>query len=91
MDYDMAAVGVGAAFLYAVAHRDGFMPYERSALAFIWAAPWFSRPAAELLTVPLGPIASVMLLAITLRRARNLFGDHGIAMPPLTCSVCPVT
>ena len=91
MDYDMAAVGVGAAFLYVVAHRDGFMPYERSALAFIWAAPWFSRPAAELLTVPLGPIASVMLLAITLRRAGNLLGDHGIAMPPLTCSVCPVT
>lgn len=91
MDYDMASVGVGAAFLYVAARRDGFLPYERFALAFIWAAPWFSRPAAELLTLPLGPIAMVMLLALTLRRARVSSPDQGIAIPPLTCKVCPVT
>lgn len=91
MDYDMASVGVGAAFLYVAAHRGGFLPYERSALAFIWAAPWFSRQAAELLALPLGPIAVVMLLAMTLRRARAMSADQGIAIPPFTCRVCPVT
>jgi hypothetical protein len=69
MDYDMASVGVGAAFFYAFVRGGEYLPYERSALAFIWAAPWFSRPAAEVLTLPLGPIATLLLLALVVRRA----------------------
>lgn len=83
MDYDMASVGVGAAFLYVAAQRDGFLPYERSALAFIWAAPWFSRLAAEMLTIPLGPIAMIMLLAFTMRRARATLPSQRIAPAPI--------
>jgi hypothetical protein len=86
MDYDMATVGLGAAFLYAEARRTSFARFERSILAFIWIAPWFSRPAAQFLAIPLGPIAMALLGAMLLRRARQ-----GIAIPPLTCSVCPVT
>jgi hypothetical protein len=69
MDYDMASVGVGAVFFYAFVRDAEPLPYERSALAFIWAAPWFSRPAAEFLALPLGPIATVLLLALVVRRA----------------------
>ena len=82
LDYDMAVVGIGAAFLYAHARETEFLPYERSALAFIWIAPWFSRPAAEYGLLPLGPIAMSLLAWFVWRRARQ-----GIAMPPLTCSV----
>ncbi|MEA3057410.1 MAG: hypothetical protein QOF34_225 [Sphingomonadales bacterium] len=86
IDYDMAVVGLGAVFLYAEARRSAFAPYERSALAIIWIAPWFSRPAAQYLTIPLGPLAMLLLAWLTVRRMRQ-----GIAIPPLTCSVCPVT
>ena len=91
MDYDMATVGVGAAFLFVAGNRDGFLSYERSALALIWVAPWFSRPVAEFLTIPLGPIATILLLALTWRRAKTTSQLQGIAIPPFTCSVCPVT
>ncbi|MCA1653366.1 MAG: DUF2029 domain-containing protein [Sphingomonadales bacterium] len=69
LDYDVAIVGVGAAFLYAAAARSRFLGYERTALAFIWVAPWLARPAAQYLTLPLGPLAMFVLAALALRRA----------------------
>ena len=86
LDYDMAIIGLGGAFLYAEARERGFAPYERSALALIWIAPWISRPAAQFALLPLGPIAILLLMVLAWRRA-----PQGIAIPPLTCSVCPVT
>jgi alpha-1,2-mannosyltransferase len=86
LDYDLAVVGVGAAFLYAEARTTRFLDWERSALAFIWVAPWITRPAAEYAVLPLGPMAILVLAWLAWRRTRQ-----GIAMPPLTCSVCPVT
>ena len=85
VDYDMAVVGIGAAFFYAGV-REGFLPYERSVLAFIWIEPWISRPAAQYALLPLGPIATLLLIGIAWRRVRQ-----GIAIPPLTCNVWPVT
>ena len=69
MDYDMALVGLGALFLYAHGVRNGFLPYERSVFAFAWLAPWFSRPAAEFLLLPLGPPTTLLLTWLVLRRA----------------------
>jgi hypothetical protein len=85
-DYDMAVIGLGVAFLFAEARDRGFRPFERSALAFIWIAPWLSRPAAQYLALPLGPAAMLLLAWLAWRRVRQ-----GIAIPPLTCNVCPVT
>jgi hypothetical protein len=73
LDYDMAVVGIGAAFLYAEGRRTDFLPYERSAIAFMWVAPWFSRPAAEYALLPLGPIAMLALMTLAWRRA----SEHG--------------
>jgi hypothetical protein len=69
LDYDMAVVGIGGAFLYAEARDSGFLPYERSALAFIWIAPWLSRPAAEYALLPFGPIAMLLLAWLAWARA----------------------
>jgi hypothetical protein len=85
-DYDMAVVGLGGAFLFAEGGDRGFLPFERSALALIWIAPWMSRPAAQYLALPLGPAAMLLLAWFAWRRVRQ-----GIAIPPLTCNVCPVT
>ena len=71
LDYDMAVVGLGAAFLYAEARRSGFLAYEKSVIAFIWIAPWFSRPVAEYSMLPLGPIAMVLLAWVALRRTHS--------------------
>jgi len=85
-DYDMAVVGLGGAFLYAEARTGEFLPFERSALAFIWIVPWVSRPAAQYLALPLGSAAMLLLAWLAWRRVRQ-----SIAIPPLTCNVCPVT
>ena len=85
-DYDMAVVGLGGAFLFAEGRDRGFLPFERSILAFIWIAPWVSRPAAQFLALPLGPAAMLLLAWVAWRRVRQ-----SIAIPPLTCNVCPVT
>lgn len=73
MDYDMATVGVGAAFLYAHGRQNGFRPYERSVIAFAWLAPWFSRLFGEHLLLPLGPPATILLAWMVVRRAAS---DH---------------
>jgi glycosyl transferase family 87 len=77
-DYDMAVVGVGAAFLYAEARRGSFLAYEKSALAFIWAAPWISRSAAQLLALPLSQVAMILLLCLAVRRARSGHGHAAV-------------
>ena len=70
LDYDMVIVALGAAFLYRDATlSDNFLPGERNALAFIWFAPWFARPAEQFLTLPFGPVATLLLAWMALRRA----------------------
>ena len=71
LDYDMTVVGLGTAFLYRAAVSDGFLRYDRNALALIWIAPWFARPAAEYLTLPLGPIATALLAFMAVQRAAS--------------------
>ena len=69
LDYDMMVVGLGAVFLYAEARKTTFLTYEKTALAYIWAAPWFGRQAAEIAYLPLLPISTLLLAALAYRRA----------------------
>lgn len=69
LDYDVAVTGIGAAFLYAEARRSGFLTYERTILAYIWAAPWFARKATEVAGLPLLPVSTLLLALFALRRA----------------------
>jgi hypothetical protein len=69
LDYDMAVIGLGGAFLYAEARKHGFRSFERSALAFIWIAPWISRPAAEYARLPLGVTSLLLLTLLAWRRS----------------------
>lgn len=66
-DYDLAVVGVGAAFLYSESVETGFAPWERSALALMWAQPGFARAAAQWLLLPTGPMITLLLAWFVMR------------------------
>ncbi len=69
LDYDLVVMGPAVAFLTAYGLKRGFLPYEKSALAFCWLAPLISRSAAQYLGLPLGLIALLILFALAYRRA----------------------
>ena len=75
LDYDLAVVGIGAAFLYTEARKTTFLSYERLLLALIWAAPLYTRPAAQFALLPLGQLAIFGLAWMAWRRASG----HGHA------------
>ncbi len=71
LDYDMMALAPAMALLFAHGLEKGFQPYEKSALAFAYAAPLLARPIAGALSLPLGAAAIVLLFASTARYAFN--------------------
>lgn len=83
LDYDLAVVSLGTAFFYAEGSRTSFLPYERTAIAFIWIVPWFSRSAAELFALPLAQIAVIALALLAWRRTRTVVPSSGRSENPL--------
>lgn len=69
LDYDLAVLGIGGAFLYAEARKTAFLPYERSVLALVWIAALFTRPAAQFALIPLGQITILLFAWLVWRRA----------------------
>lgn len=67
-DYDLAMMAPAIGWMILYATRKGFLPYEKSALGFAILAPAFTRAFPESLYVPIGLIASLMLLSIVMRR-----------------------
>ena len=69
LDYDLMVMAPAIAFVAAHGLKHGFIDYEKSVLAFCWIAPLISRTLAEIIFVPVGLIAVVLLFGIVLRRA----------------------
>ncbi len=69
LDYDMMVLGIAMAFLAIDGMTRGFLPYEKTALAFLWAVPLITRSFAELTMIPLGAITMLAVFVLTLRRA----------------------
>jgi hypothetical protein len=69
LDYDLVVMGPALAFLAADGIRRGFLPWEKTLLAFCWFAPFVTRFVAEYTGIPLGLIALFALFALALRRA----------------------
>jgi alpha-1,2-mannosyltransferase len=65
LDYDMAALGPAIAFLVAHGRKEGFRPFEKTALVVAFAAPLVSRPLATLLPLPAGIVAIIAVFALT--------------------------
>ena len=82
LDYDFTLAGVGVAFLVADGRRRGFLRWEVTLLAAIWATPLIARALAQATLVPLGLMSAVALLTLAMRRAVVL---DGVGVTPSPC------
>lgn len=69
LDYDMVVLAPAIAFLAAHGLAAGFAPYEKSALAGLWLAPFIARSVAQVSMLPLGVIAMLIVFALILGKA----------------------
>ncbi|MBB3764083.1 glycosyltransferase family 87 protein [Sphingomicrobium lutaoense] len=76
LDYDLVLLLVATFFLWRDVERQGALPYDRSFIALLWAAPLFARPLAIAASLPLGQITLLAALAMTLRRAEMRRNDN---------------
>ena len=72
LDYDYVVLLLGIAFLWKDGEAHGWLPWDRTLLAFAWIAPWVARTLAEVTLIPLGLTTALAVLGIALRR--GLFG-----------------
>ncbi len=69
--YDLLPAAIAIAWLVLDARKTGFLPWEKLVLCVIWIVPILSRGIGIALEVPIGPIATIALLALAAIRARN--------------------
>jgi hypothetical protein len=69
LDYDLMVLAPAIAFLAMHGLENGFRPYERTALAFVWFVPLVARSVAEATLVPLGVLAMLVLFGLLVARA----------------------
>lgn len=70
LDYDLMVMAPALAFWVRAGLRDGFRPYEKSALAFTWIMPLVARMAAQHAAVPLGQLSVLLLFGLLVTRLR---------------------
>lgn len=68
-DYDLALLGIPIVLMARDGAEHGFLPWEKTVLAAAWAVPLVSRQIGAVLAVSPGPLVSLALLALILRRA----------------------
>ena len=69
MDYDLVILALPIAWIALAGRASGFLPYEKSLLAFVWLLPLFARSLAGHALIPVSPLAMLLLLADIARRA----------------------
>jgi alpha-1,2-mannosyltransferase len=69
MDYDLVVLALPIAWIALEGRRSGFLPWEKSLLAFVWLMPLFARSLSRHAMIPIAPFAMLLLLADIARRA----------------------
>jgi hypothetical protein len=69
MDYDMTLLGPALALAVDFAIERGFLPWEKTMLAFVWIAPLLARVVAGEAGVPLGLLSMLCLFGMVSARA----------------------
>ncbi len=70
MDYDLVVLALPIAWIAIEGRRSGFLPWEKSLLAFVYLLPLFARALAGHAMIPIAPLAMLLLLADIARRAQ---------------------
>jgi alpha-1,2-mannosyltransferase len=79
LDYDLMVLAPAIAFLARDGLARSFSPYEKTALAFLWAVPLFARGLAQATFIPLGVIAMLVMFALVMRKAAVAIGKPTVA------------
>lgn len=69
LDYDMVLLGPALAFVVAYGFEKGFRPWEKTALAVVWAIPLLARTLTLATFVPIGQIVMIAFMAMIFSRA----------------------
>ena len=69
LDYDLTMLGIPLAWLLGEGRREGFLPFDKTIMAFAFVLPLVSRAVAGAIGVPLAPVTIAAVFALTLRRA----------------------
>jgi hypothetical protein len=69
LDYDYVVLLPALAFLWLDGERHGFLPWDKTLMALVWAAPLAARQIAQFTYVPVGLATAVIVAVIALRRA----------------------
>jgi hypothetical protein len=69
LDYDYVVLLPALAFLWLDGERNGFLPWDKTLMALVWAAPLAARQIAQFTYLPLGLATAVIVAVIALRRA----------------------
>jgi hypothetical protein len=70
LDYDFTLTGLAILFLYLEAQRTGFLPWEKSALAALFALPLLTLALRTQLHLPLDPLVPIAFIALLCQRIR---------------------
>ncbi|WP_265530199.1 glycosyltransferase family 87 protein [Sphingomicrobium marinum] len=83
LDYDLVLLLVATFFLWRDAEAHGYLPWDRTLIAWSWAAPFFARVVALAALIPLGPISLMLTLWVAIRRlkASPSRHSHGASAP----------
>jgi hypothetical protein len=68
LDYDFVVLLAGIAFLWRDAEKNGWLPWEKTALALVWIAPLIARNIAAVTLFPLGLLTAMLVFALAVRR-----------------------
>lgn len=83
LDYDMMVLAPAIAFVAMDGLARGFGPYEKSALALMWAMPLVARTLAQQTMIPLGVLTMLFVFILILRRAAHSTGLHRADFRPI--------
>jgi hypothetical protein len=87
LDYDYVVLLPALAWLWVHGREHGFLSWDKTLMLLAWLAPLFARSVAEAALLPVGLATAIIVAWIAVRRAMR----QGIAIPPFTCRVWPVT
>ena len=87
LDYDYVVLLPALAWLWVHGRRHGFLSWDKTLMLFAWLAPLVARSVAEAALLPVGLATAMIVAWIAVRRAMR----QGIAIPPFTWRVWPVT